>query len=390
MPDSLVKAPRRILIVITGLGVGGAERQIVALSHRFQGLGASIVVVTLIEPGPLKEEMTRANIPVYSLGMKRGIPGPGAIFKLAKIVRREKPDVVHAHMFHANILARVSRLFWRGVPLVCAIRNVNEVSSRATNWNGKTWRDDAYRFTNWLSQKTTAVCDTCAERYIEIGAFRPDQIVSIPNGIVISKFARDPEAGARLRKEMGLEGKIVGLMVARMEPPKDHALLLRAWAAAIKKHRDLHLVFVGDGPDRAELEKLAASLGVADHVTFTGIRKDVRAFLSMADFFLLITLMEGMPVSVLEAGAASLPAIASIAGGTAETVNDRVTGFLVPPGDLTALIDAIDSMVSLGPAGRAAMGAEAHKFVSAKYDFELMIQGYLRVYNEAIEALRKN
>jgi len=382
--------PKKILFVITGLAVGGAERQLVALAHRFQALGSSIVVVTLIEPGPLKEELTKVNIPVYSLGMNRGIPGPGAIFRLAKIVRREKPHVVHAHMFHANILARVSRLVWLDVPLVCAIRSFNEAHSSLMALDQITWRDSAYRFTNFLAQKTTAVCDTCAERYIQIGAFRPDQIISIPNGIVISRFGRDPEAGARLRRELGLEGKIVGLMVARMEPPKDHASLLRAWAAAIKKYRDLHLLFVGDGPDRAELEKLAASLGVSDCVTFTGIRKDVRAFLSMADFFLLITLMEGMPVSILEAGAASLPAVASIAGGAAETIIDRVTGFLVPPGDLVRLIDAIHSMVSLGSSGRAAMGEAAHKFVSAKYDFELMIQGYLRVYNEAIEALHKN
>src|SRR5215213_3605643 len=133
MQDESLKAPGKIVMVVTGLGVGGAERQIVALAHRFQALGSSIVVVTLIEPGPLKEEMTRMNIPVYSLGMKRGMPGPGAILKLAKIVRREKPDVVHAHMFHANLLARVSRIFWMNTPLVCAIRNVNEVSSRATD-----------------------------------------------------------------------------------------------------------------------------------------------------------------------------------------------------------------------------------------------------------------
>src|SRR3954469_9207741 len=157
MPDSILIAPRRLLIVITGLGVGGAERQIVALSHRFQALGSSIAVVTLIQPGPLKEEMTKANIPVYSLEMKRGIPGPGAIFKLAKIVRREKPDVVHAHMFHANILARVSRLLWRDVPLVCAIRSLNEAHSSVMALDQITWRDSAYRYTNFLAQKTTAV-----------------------------------------------------------------------------------------------------------------------------------------------------------------------------------------------------------------------------------------
>jgi glycosyltransferase involved in cell wall biosynthesis len=384
------RVPVKLVMVVTGLGVGGAERQIVALAHRFQALGSSIVVVTLIEPGPLKEELTKVQIPVYSLGMKRGIPGPGAIWRLAKIVRREKPEIVHAHMFHANILARVSRLLWRHIPLVCAIRNVNEVSSRSTNWNDKTWRDDAYRFTNFLTQKTTAVCDTCARRYIEIGAFRPDQIVSIPNGIVVAKFARDTESGARLRTELGLEGKIVGLMVSRMEPPKDHALLLRAWAAALQKNSQLHLVFVGDGPDRGELEKLAASLNITAHVSFMGIRKDVRPFLSMADFFLLITIMEGMPVSVLEAAAASLPAIASSAGGIPEVINDGKTGFLVPPGDLARLIEAIGTMASLPPAERAAMGAAARELISTRYDFELMTQSYLEVYNHAMTAVGKS
>src|SRR5205085_7427604 len=116
--------------------------------------------------------------------MKRGIPGPAALRRLAKIVRREKPDVVHAHMFHANILARVSRLGWRKIPLVCTIHNVNEVSSRSTKWNQKTWRDDAYRWTNFLASKTTAICDTAAQRYIDIGAFRPGQVESLVNGIV--------------------------------------------------------------------------------------------------------------------------------------------------------------------------------------------------------------
>jgi glycosyltransferase involved in cell wall biosynthesis len=377
-------------MVITGLGVGGAEHQLVVLARGLQALGSQVSVVTLIEPGPLREELARSGIPVTSLQMKRSIPGPGAIFRLAKIVRREKPAVVHAHMFHANILARVSRMLWRDIPLVCTIQNVNEISSRSNKWNEKTWRDHAYRLTNFLASDTTAVCDTAVQRYVDVGAFRKNQLQCVFNSVDVPKFARDAEAGGRLRKEMGLEGKIVGVMVSRMEPPKDHALLLRAWAASLQKHPNLHLVFVGDGPDRAALEKLAASLGITGHVTFTGIRKDVRAFLSMADFFLLITLMEGMPVSVLEAGAASLPVIASIAGGIPEAIKDRVTGFLVPPGDQTRLVEAIDAMMSLDAKGRAAMGKAAHELVSARYDFDGMVRSYLRVYNGAIEALQKN
>jgi glycosyltransferase involved in cell wall biosynthesis len=381
-------APKKIVFAMTGLGVGGAEWQVVALARGFQALGSTIVVVTLIEPGPLKEELTRMNIPVFSLGMRRGIPGPTALGRLAKIVRREKPDVVHAHMFHANIVARLSRLLWRNIPLVCTIHNVNEVSSRSTKWNEKTWRDDAYRLTNFLSGKTTAVCDTAVRRYVEVGAFTPHQLIGVPNAIEVSKFARDAEAGARLRKELGLEKKLIGVMVARMEPPKDQELLVRAWAVAAKKHPDLYLLLLGHGPDRPKLETLMQSLGVNDRVRFMGVRKDVNVFLSMADFFLLVSNMEGMPLSTLEACAASLPLIGSRAGGVPEVILNAKTGFLVPTGDLNALVEAIDKMASLTPADRAAMGAAAHQLVSSRHDFEVVIKRYMSVYEDAIKSLR--
>src|SRR5256885_16736290 len=133
------------------------------------------------------------------------------------------------------------------------MQNVNEVSSRAADFDAITWRDSAYRYTNRLAEKTTAVCEAAVRRYVEVGAFHPDEIVAVPNSVTVSRFTRNAEAGAQLRRELGLDGKIVGLMVSRMEPPKDHALLLRAWSAARTKYPNLHLVLVGDGPERAQL-----------------------------------------------------------------------------------------------------------------------------------------
>jgi glycosyltransferase involved in cell wall biosynthesis len=377
-----VTAPRKILFVVTGLGVGGAEWQVVALAHRFQALGSEVAVVTLIEPGPLKQEFVRAGIPVRTLGMKRGIPGPGALWKLARIVKREKPDVVHSHMFHANIVSRASRVLWRNVPLVCTIHNVNEVSASSTKWNEKTWRDDAYRWTNGLASRTTAICDTAVKRYVDVGAFRSGQVETVVNGIVVKKFARDAEAGRRLRNELGLEGKIVGLMVARMEPPKDQALLLRAWAGAVAKDARLHLALVGDGTARGELERLAAELKIPGSVSFMGIRKDVSAFMSMADFFLLITIMEGLPLVILEAAAASLPAIASITGGIPEAVRDGETGFLVKPSDLTQLTETILRMAALSAEERAAMGEKARAMIAARFDLDLVVNRWLQIYGD--------
>ena len=378
-------APSKILLVVTGLGVGGAEWQVVALAHRLQALGSKIAVVTLIEPGPLKEELARVGISVESLGMKRGLPGPGALLKLARIVKREKPDVVHSHMFHANLVARVSRMLWRNVPLVCTIHSVTEVSNWSARTDQKTWRDNAYRWTNGLASLTTAICDTATKRYTDVGAFRSGQVETVVNGIVVSKFERDAAAGAKLRRELGLANKIIGLMVARMESPKDHALLLRAWAGAMAKKENLHLVFVGDGPTRAELEKLAGELKIASNVSLMGIRKDVSAFMSMADFFLLITIMEGLPLVILEAAAASLPAIASITGGIPEAVRDGETGFLVRPSDLEHLTEAILKMAALPPNERAVMGARAHAMIASRFDLDLVVKRWLAIYDEVMK-----
>jgi len=201
---------------------------------------------------------------------------------------------------------------------------------------------------------------------------------------------RDAEAGTRLRKDLGLQNKIVGLMVARMEPPKDHALLLRAWAAAAKRNPDLYLVLLGDGPARPELEKLAAELGLASNLRFMGIRKDVSAFLSMADFFLLITIMEGLPLSVLEAAAAGLPIVASRAGGIPEAVIDGETGYVVGPGNVDDLTKAIEKMASLTAAERASLGAAGKDLIYKRYDLDVITRKYLEVYAGAMRATRKN
>ena len=381
-----VASSRRVLLVVNDLGVGGAQRQVVALALRYKELGASVVVASLLDGGPLESDLAAAGIPVHSLGMTRGIPAPSALLRLVRIVHREKPDVVHSHMFHANIVARVSRLLWRRTPLICTIHNVNEVSSRSTKWNEKTWRDDAYRVTNFLATETTAICDTAVRRYVGVGAFPEPRLQTVRNGIAVSSFARDAVAGARLRKQLGLEGKIVGVMVARMEPPKDFALLLRAAAAALPRVPNLHLVLIGDGPASGELKSLAASLGISAHVTFTGIRKDVGDFLSMADFFLLISIMEGLPLVLLEAAAAGLPAIASRVGGIPEAVVDGQTGFVVAPSDLEELTQAISRMAALKPAQRQALGAAAKEMVLREYDIEVVTRRWFELYGEAILA----
>jgi glycosyltransferase involved in cell wall biosynthesis len=119
-----------------------------------------------------------------------------------------------------------------------------------------------------------------------------------------------------------------------------------------------------------------------------GIRKDVPAFLSMADFFLLITIMEGLPLSILEAAAAGLPVIASDAGGIPEAVIDGETGYLAKPGDLGELTSAIEKMAALSEGARAALGAAGKEFVSRQYDLEVITRKYLEVYAGAIRTAR--
>lgn len=309
----------RVMLVTTGLGLGGAEVQVVQLARRLTERGWVVQVVSLIEPGGLADELREVGIPVASLQMRSPASlAPGAL-RLVRLLWAWRPDVVHAHMFHANLLCRLVRPLAPIPVLICTAHSTYEAGSGVKNKREVTWRERAYRISDFLCDVTTQISEAGLRRYVAVGAVNPRKVRVVRNGIDTGTFS--PSAGAReqLRRELGVERTFVWLAVGRLAAPKDYPTLLRA--VALLKDRGLVLLIAGEGQLRGDLENLAHALGVDGQVSFLGVRRDMPRLMSAADAFVLSSVWEGSPLVVAEAMACELPVVATDVGGVPELLD---------------------------------------------------------------------
>jgi len=227
-----------------------------------------------------------------------------------------------------------------------------------------------------LAHSLTGICN---DAFVAVSAFvkesamrnlglNADKITVIPNSVDIEEFrnVRRESANGK-REELGIlpQEKVI-LTVGRLDPPKGHRFLFLAMGDILRAVPELKLLVVGDGPSRSSLEALARDLGIAANVVFTGVRSDVRELLALAQVFVLPTLSEGMPVTLLESLASGVPAVASRIGPTEEVIEDGVSGLLVPPRSPQALADAV--LVLLQNSERAkAMAERGRLLVDEKF-----------------------
>jgi glycosyltransferase involved in cell wall biosynthesis len=211
----------------------------------------------------------------------------------------------------------------------------------------------------------------------------PNKVEVVHNGIIIKDYGssgRDASAGDPYYSiKRGRENSPVVLTVARLDEQKGHANLLKA-AAEIP---GALFVFAGDGPERAGLEKQVEELRLSDRVIFLGQRNDVRELLRGCDLFVLPSLFEGLPLSVMEAMAAGKPVIASDIGGVNELVRNGETGYLVPPGDTHALARGINSLIA-DPALSRKMAIAGKALVEKEFSSESMVAGVTDIYKRRL------
>ena len=367
---------RKILFVSTGLAYGGAETQLKEVAIRLKQRGWGVRVVSLLPPAAYVEELQQAGIHVDSLQMRRKVPDPRALLRLARIIREERPDVVHAYMFHANLIARFVRLLAPVPVLVCSIRSLRE---------GGWFRERAYQVTDWLADITTHVSQRGLERYVCAGVVPVHRIEYIPNGVDLSRFAPNPQERPQKRHTMNLHENFVWLAVGRLEAPKDYPLMLNAFHQVYRQFPQARLLIIGDGMLRLALERQIADIELVNAVQLLGIRQDVPDWMRIADAYVMSSAWEGMPNVLLEAHASGLPVVCTDVGGCAEIVQHRVSGFLVPPGDADALAQAMIQMMSLSEAERQAMGQAGRAHVMANFEIEQVVSRWEALYCEWIE-----
>jgi glycosyltransferase involved in cell wall biosynthesis len=369
--------PNRIMLLVTNLTFGGAETQVVSLAGELTAHGWSVSVVSLLEPDAYVRVLEDGGISVHSLHMSRRIPDPRAICRLRKLIRQLKPDVVHCHMFHANILGRVTRLSTPVPVVISTVHNLRETSERG----GPTWyKEKLYQLTDRLADMTTIICNAAFDRYVQVGAVREHRTQVVPNFIDTSGFLRDRERRIVARNILDVGNDFVWLAVGRLVEQKDYPNLLRAVRSI--GSQGMKVLIAGAGPLGPELREMTETLGLTETVRFCGTAPDMRDFYSAADAFVMPSAFEGLSVALLEASSMGLPAVVTNAGGNAEIVQERITGYVVPCGDSDALSAAMRKLMLTPESERSAMGERARSLCITHYCNDVVVKRWLSLYSD--------
>ena len=359
----------KIFLVITGLGVGGAERLLTNLADHFVAAGHEVVLAYFHGESELRPGDPRVRL--VSLQMRRSPFGVlAAMGRLRRLIREFRPDVVNSHLVHANILTRLLRLVTPMPRLVTSAHNTNE---------GGRGRMLAYRLTDQLTDISTNVSDEAVVAFEQQRALRPGRMCAIYNGIDTQGFTFDESARRSVRGELGIDASIPLLLaVGRLSEQKNYPNLLQAFAGLEASSVLPRLVIAGDGPLREDLLSLAESLGVLDRVTILGVRHDVPALLSACDLFVLSSAREGFGLVVAEAMACDRVVVATNCGGVKEVVGE--IGYLVPPHDSAALAATLACALRLSPEERLRLGQAGRDRVIANFSLDTTAERYLTIY----------
>jgi glycosyltransferase involved in cell wall biosynthesis len=290
----------RVLHVITGLGIGGAETQLRSLVAHSRHESE---VVCLYNPGPIAAELRAAGVRVIDLGM-RSNRDVAAVRRLASVMRVGCYDVVHTHLYRACIYGRLAARL-ASVPRIVATEHSlqdGQLEGRVATRSVRA----LYRASEALGDITIAVSAAVRDDLLGWGV-PADRVVQVPNGVELGELVFDPAERVTTRGALGLspEAQVIGA-VGRLHPGKRFDFLLESAAPLL--HPGRHLLIVGDGPQRDRLEEQAAGLGVADQVIFVGERSP-RPFLAAMDVFASPSSFETFGLSVVEALANGLPVV---------------------------------------------------------------------------------
>jgi glycosyltransferase involved in cell wall biosynthesis len=361
----------RIVYVLTTLAVGGTERQVLAIAKRMAARGHVVVVMTL-KPGEPDDCATELD--VVHLDMHKGIASLiVGVRRGTDFLRTFHPDVVHSHNFHGNLLARMMRLFYRTPRLISTIHNIYE---------GGWLRMLAYRTTDWLVDRTTAVSGAVAERFASMKAVGKDECLVLLNGIEVSEFVPDPNRRAAMRAQMGVGNGFVWLTVGRVTAAKDLQNLLQAFGNVCLSDEHAYLWIAGERPprERQRYEHFVAAMPGAtkEKVRRLGLRRDIPALLDAADGFVLASAWEGMPLALGEAMAMEKPVVATDVGGVRELVGDA--GVLVPAKDAAALGGAMLVVMRKSQEERAEMGRAARLRILEDFSMDAKAKEWEALY----------
>lgn len=361
----------KILYVLTGLGMGGAEAITVEVANKMFLRGHQVAILYLVGDNLQKHRLDQ-RIPVWGLNMcKSPLSLLVAVYRARKLVINFSPDIVHGQMVHANLFCRFLRLFCTIPHLICTEHNKN-IEGRIRMW--------FYRFTDKLSDLNTNVSKEATSYFISQKAFSPYKSMTLYNGVDLSKFSKDVSLRTFIRKKYNiLDSEFFYLNVGRLTKAKDHKTLIEAFSILVLKGLPVKLVIVGDGDERENLYQLIKDKSLTDVCLLAGIHKDVCQFYSAADCFVLSSLWEGFPMVLIEAMSMELPIVATECGR--EAINDE--SYIVPSQNASLLANKMLDIYNLSHEERINLG-RVNRLKALKFDIDAICNQWEELYRSLL------
>lgn len=377
MPPTPVGRPARVLYVIFGLGMGGAERVLFELASGLDRNEFEPHVLSLAPPDALSAQFEAAGVPVHHLGLKSIQQAPLILLAAIRQSRRLRPDIIQGVLAYGDMTARIIGLCLRRARVVSAVHSVSV---------GGKHRLLAMRYTDALTDAVTAVSQAVADAHHAARSISPRKTTVIPNGISLDRFVPPPQEELdALRARFGiLHGARVVLNVGRLAPVKNHASLLRVFARLTQQVPNLCLLIAGGGKLESELKQQAADLRVTNQVVFAGQVDPVAPLFHLAEVFVLASKWEGLPMVLLEAMASGALVVSTGVGGIPEVLKHEHNGLLAPPSDEPALERALLAALSKTAEESKPLREQAKAAVAAQFSTARMVEQTALLYRQLL------
>jgi len=353
----------KIVFLIRTLTFGGAERQLVALAKGLHERGNLVKVVVFYPRGPLETDLEAAGIPVISLDKRGRFDVLPFVWRTAKTLRRESPDIVHGYLGASNLLSLLLRPFHRG-------KSVWGVRASGMDSDHSDWLD---QIDTWLESHLAAfanliIANSLSGKMNAISmGFPASKTIVIPNGIDTDRFTPDPAGRAAIRAEFGIaDNEILIGRVGRIGPQKDYPTFIHAAAIVAKERPDARFVCVGSGPEEqiAELKELASSLPLQERMIWVPARSDMPSLYNAMDLCVSTSAFgEGTPNVVAEAMACGVPCVVTDIGDSAIVVGD--VNAVVPAGEPTLIAAKVLERMAMIESGSIDHGALRARIVNS-------------------------
>lgn len=373
---------KKVLFIITGLETGGAEMLLLRHACYLKSVRSyEVTIVSLSGEGELSPLFRKAGLSIVSVKSK-GKYNPLLLFRLSLLVTRLKPDILHSHLFHANVVARlVGWLTWSPV-IVSTIHNENF---------GGPFREWIMRLSDWMASCTVVISPSVEKVMLEKRIVKRKKIRLVTNGVDTTVFLpADAEKKKQLRRFNNLPfDKKVFLAVGRLREQKGYEHLIDAVQKLAKNRSDFLVVVLGDGELKNKLRGKTKVFGLVPYIDFRGNQADVLSYFQSADIFIMPSLWEGLPVALMEAMSCKLPVIASAVGAIPTVVDSGISGLLVPPQASDQLAKSMEYMLEAKPIDMINMGEHGRNSIQEYFSQTKMFLAYDALYDTFL-SLDKN